>query len=268
MKIIVMSTGIDKFVHLLTLLKHYNKLAIAFSGGVDSTLLLYAAQTALGPENVMAVHLTSTLQSKAVLIETRKTFVQNFPQLTKLHEISVDPLEWEDFITNDSERCYHCKKKMYTYFQNSMRDAGYSILADGTNCDDLLEMRPGLRAIRELQVVTPLADAGCTKLDVRQLAEKFFLSNFALPSNSCLATRIPHNTPITEKQLRLIEKAELFLHNIGFLGCRVKIYSSYTVIEVQEKDLAAFVDTNNRKRIQSYFDNLQLSPISLSLKGR
>ena len=146
--------------------------------------------------------------------------------------------------------------------------AGCKTLADGTNSDDQRDRRPGLRAISELQVITPLAEVGLTKSEVRRLAEKFGLSNYDLPSNSCLATRISHNIPITEKTLRVIELAEKFLHSHGFVGCRVRVQLFYTIVEVREKDLVAFVDLTNRTQVQSYFHSLQLAPVVLSLEGR
>lgn len=231
-------------------------------------MLLYAAETALGAGNVVAFHAHSQLNSSASLEESRKVFAGNFPHAAAMQEIQVNPLSWPEFVVNDQDRCYCCKKRMYLALQEAMAVAGCSVLADGTNSDDRQERRPGLRAVSELQVLTPLADVGMTKKEVRQLAEKFGLSNYNLPSNSCLATRIPKNSPITAETLSTIEASENFLNKNGFLGCRVRVYSSYTIVEVQEKDIEAFSDKLNREKVLSFFSALQLAPVALNLAGR
>ncbi len=258
----------NKFDLLISSLRPYRKIAIAFSGGVDSTLLLHAALTALGAKNVLALYARSTLSSAASIAGSYMVFARNFPHASAMREIEIAPLSWPEFIVNDKNRCYYCKKRMYTVLQKAMEVAGYTTLADGTNINDQQEGRPGLRAINELQVITPLAEVRLTKFEVRRLAEKFGISNHDLPSNSCLATRISHNTPLDEKTLRVIESAEVFLHNHGFIGCRVRVQNFCTIVEVQEQDVIAFMEPANRTRVQSYFHDLQLAPVVLSLKGR
>ncbi len=259
----------NKFNQLLEILRPYRRIAVAFSGGVDSTLLLYAALEALGSENVLTLSARSTLNSSVSIQGSRRVFEKNFPNATALVEIDILPMAWPEFVANDKDRCYYCKKRMYTALLETMEFSGFmSRLADGTNSDDRKEERPGLRAVSELGVITPLADCGLIKSEVRRLAQKFGLSNFNLPSNSCLATRIPENNPITDKTLRVVELAEEFLHSHGFLGCRVRVQPACTIVEVQEKDVAAFMDTVTRAKVQSYFLYLQLAPVVLSLTGR
>ena len=258
----------DKFDLLIRSLTSYRKLAIAFSGGVDSTLLLHAALTAIGSKNVIALYARSTLTSVASRAGSSLVFTRNFPHAMAMREIEVTPLSWPEFIVNDNNRCYYCKKRMYSLFKEAMKVGGYTTLADGTNIDDQLDDRPGLRAGSELQVITPLADVGLTKFEIRRVAKELGLSNYDLPSNSCLATRISHNTPITETTLHVVELAEVFLHNHGFIGCRVRLQRFCTIVEVREQDVIAFVEPANRTQVQSYFHSLQLPPVALSLKGR
>lgn len=263
-----MSSPAAKLNKLHELLQQYEKIAVAFSGGVDSTLLLHAAIHALGRERVIALYALSTLNSAAAIAGTRATFAGNFPRGAVLREVEVFPLSWQDFVMNTRQRCYFCKKRMYAALQGVMAAEGCFVLADGTNVDDLCEERPGLQAIGEMQVKTPLVEVGLTKTEIRRAAEKIGLSNFDLPANSCLATRIQQGKPIAEKTLRTIEMAERFLHTRGFQGCRVRVGDTSLVVEVREKDFAAFVEGGNRAAVQSYFQSLQMGPVMLGLAGR
>jgi uncharacterized protein len=134
-----------------------------------------------------------------------------------------------------------------------MRNEGFRTLLDGTNSDDLQEQRPGLQAIRELGIKTPLADAGFNKDEIRQLARDAGLSNHALPSNSCLATRVPPSTRITVETLQRINHAELFMLKLGFSSCRVKPQKKYTRIELQAENIENITDQTIKSRITSYF---------------
>lgn len=258
----------SKYGKLSQFLGRFEKIAVAFSGGVDSTLMFYAALETLGPDRVVALYALSPLNSAESAAGSRLVFARNFPKEAVLREVEIAPLLWPEFVRNDKNRCYHCKKRMYLALQGAMRALGCSVLADGTNGDDRLEERPGLRAVAELQIITPLADVGLTKVEVRRLAERRGLSNHDLPANSCLATRIWTNMPITERTLQTIALAEKYLHDRGYLGCRVRIRPASAIVEVQEQDIAAFMEQANRIAVQAYFHSLQLGPVGLSLNGR
>jgi pyridinium-3,5-biscarboxylic acid mononucleotide sulfurtransferase len=257
-----------KYAELIKNLRQHKKLAIAFSGGIDSTFLLYAALEALKARSVVAFFVQSPLIASQAVVQNKEAFVRNFPQGVELRSITASPLTWQEFILNDKNRCYFCKRRMYAILLETMAVAGCCKLADGTNFDDMLESRPGLKAIRELDVLTPLAEVCLTKTEIRRLAQRFGLSNFDMPSNSCLATRVPQGQAITEKILGVIDQAENFLHIKGFAGCRVRVGHFSTIVEVREDDIVAFMNLQNRREVRVYFKDLLLPQVVLNLEGR
>jgi len=244
----------EKFDSLLCAISRYDKVAVAYSGGVDSSLLLYAAKTALtGPGKVIALTAISPLCSSYSITGWRTVFNDHFAGEVEHREINMNILENRGFVSNNSGRCYICKKIMYSLLTSSTINEGFRTLLDGTNSDDLEEQRPGLQAIRELGVKTPLSDAGLNKDEIRQLAKDAGLSNHALPSNSCLATRVVPATKITLEMLQCINHAELFMLKLGFSGCRVKPQSKYTRIELEAGNIENIADPTIKSRITSYF---------------
>jgi len=257
-----------KLAALRKQLLQLTRIAVAYSGGVDSTFLLFMAVETLGVENVVALQLHSRLQSRSGLVDSERVILDDFPGDIQFQRIEVTPLQWDRFVVNDKKRCYYCKKEMYTTLLTKARSMGFAKLADGTNVDDLQEDRPGLRALEELGVFTPLESAGFTKKEIRRAAEQLGLSNFDLPSNSCLATRIVRNTTITEADLQRVEEGEKVLQMLGFTGCRLRIGSEYTVIEIAEDDFQKFLVDGIRQKIDVRFRQIGIKSPFLSLKGR
>lgn len=258
----------NKLDIILELLKEKQKLAVAYSGGIDSTLLLSLAVEALGAGNVLALNIKSVLHSSESIQNCQEVLEKNFPPEMAFKQIELSPLQWSEFVTNTELRCYYCKQKIYTTLLGVARENGFSCLADGTNADDLLEHRPGLQAIKELKVFTPLEKVGFTKQEIRSVAKQRGLSNHDLSSNSCLATRVKSNVKIDLEKLHKIENAEAFLCKLGMKGCRVRIGGDYTVLELEDSDMILLNKINIRQRIEDHILSIGLKPSVIRLIGR
>lgn len=258
----------EKNVQLQEILLGLKRVAVAYSGGIDSTFLLYSAVQTLGGENVKAYTCVSEVNAEHSLVGMRNVFAKHFAGRIDLHEVRLHPLMWKEFAVNDGNRCYFCKRRMYLALLDEVRKENYFVLVDGTNRDDLKKNRPGLRAIRELNVQTPLAEAGLTKEEIRLLARSNDLVNSDLPSNSCLATRIAQGVNITQSRMAVIEKAEKYLHQLGFNGCRVKIDGDTARIELNRNDFVSLVKDDVRISVLRKFYDLGLPKVSLDLTAR
>ena len=262
------STGInEKYTQLLEIIRDLGSVAVAFSGGIDSTFLLQAACDALEKDLVAALFGVSCLLPGQSVQSALRIFARHFSGQAHLRRIDLQPLLWDEFVENTEDRCYFCKKRIYTIFRKELEGTG-ACLVDGTNADDLTAHRPGLRALRELGVQAPLAMAGLHKSEIRYLAETRGLENHDLPSNSCLATRIAKGDPIAIEVLRLIDDAECFLHERGFHGCRVRPGAERTVLEIRSDDLERVTLRENRESILRYFQSVDLPRAVLDLNGR
>lgn len=240
--------------------------AVAFSGGADSTLLLKATVDVFGADS-LAFFANSILQTDA----DRTNAVQTAEQLgTTINVINLSPLQWQEFAINPRDRCYFCKKKVYLHFKKLLPKEGM-VLFDGSNLDDLQQDRPGRHAIVELGVVTPLVDAGLHKADIRMLGKRLALPTWDRESGSCLATRIPTGTEITEANLHLVASYEKILFDLGFAGHRVKLNaddSRSVNLEVKRMDLTMACQPESRRKLISEFKKMGVNDLWLSLRGR
>ncbi len=253
----------EKKETLLALLGRYERVAVAFSAGVDSTFLLKAAHDALG-DRVLAVTGRTVSSPKRELREA-----QAFCEAENIRHIviDVDQMTIPGFRDNPPDRCYICKKALFSAFMEVTHSAGFPVLAEGTNADDTHDYRPGLRALDELDVRSPLRDAGLGKQDIRALSREMGLPTWAKPSFACLATRIPYGEAITPQKLTIIDEAEQFLQNNGFMQARVRMHGKIARVEIEPERFPHITEPQLRMQILRHFTELGFDYVTLDLNG-
>jgi uncharacterized protein len=236
---------------------------VAYSGGVDSTLLLAVARRALG-ERVAAATVRTPFLDRAEIDDAHRRAVA----LGVAHEIiDVDLAGAPAVLANPPDRCYHCKRLVFAALRRRADELGLPALLDATHADDLGERRPGVRALRELGVLSPLADAGLRKADIRALSAELGLEGGERPSSPCLATRIPYGVPITAERLRRVSGAEHVLRALGFEGTRVRDYGDLARIELQQADLERAASWPLRRGIVEPLRDLGYRYVTIDLAG-
>lgn len=251
-----------KYVSLLVRLQSLGKVAIAFSGGVDSTFLLFAAKEAIGPQNVLALTADTQLLPREDL--NRAVFLAAAlgveHKLVKLNVYSVD-----DIAANGPNRCYYCKKAVFTALKQTAQLCDIEVLLDGSNVDDRGDYRPGKKAAAELAIVSPLCDVELSKSEIRLLSKEAGLSTADLPAYACLATRILTGTPLNSDTISKIEYAEANLHKAGFLEVRVRVHGDCARIELPMELLEAAI--KEKKLIVDAIKPAGFRYVSLDLEG-
>ena len=222
--------------------KENRKIALAFSGGVDSAYLLYAAIQA--DCDVHAYYVKSAFQPKFEFEDAKKLAKELGAKMTVLE---VDILSDSIITKNPSNRCYHCKNKIFRTILEAAKKDGYDLLMDGNNASDDADDRPGMRAVQELNVRSPLRECGITKAEVRKLSKEAGLFTWNKPAYACLATRIPTGETITADKLSATEKSEAALSELGFTDFRVRMSGNDAKIQVREEQLEKLL--SNRKTI-------------------
>jgi pyridinium-3,5-biscarboxylic acid mononucleotide sulfurtransferase len=237
--------------------------AVAFSGGVDSTFLLKKAGDRLG-SGVIAVTVNSPLIAPDEIEETR-TFTS--AEGIRHEIITVDLFKNKTVIANPPDRCYHCKLEVFRAIAAFASSKGIHHVAEGSNLDDRDDYRPGFRAIAELSILSPLMEAGLTKVDIREASRAMGLAAWDKPANPCLATRIPCGTPITGEMLNAIYLAEQYLHGLGLRDVRVRHHGSIARIEVPGEDRDIILNKQNAPAIAEAFKRLGFTHIALDIEG-
>jgi len=253
----------EKYAELLERIGAMGSALVAFSGGVDSGFLLYAAKEALGPR-VLGVSFEG-LQFPSRESEEAHSAARRMGVPVRF--LDADLTSLQAFRANTPDRCYHCKKALFSRLLEIAKGEGLAFVLDGRNADDEKDFRPGKRASAELGVKAPLAEVGFTKDEIRALSREKGLPGGDLPSLACLATRIPYGEEITRERLVRIDGAEEYLLSLGLGAVRVRDHGALARIEVSREDTGLFLDESFRRRAVSGLKERGYSWVALDLEG-
>jgi len=240
------------------------KVIVAFSGGVDSTFLLRMARDALGTENVLAVTALSPLYPERELKFAKKTAKE---MGVKHLLIESNELEIKGFSQNPPDRCYLCKKELFSELKSLAQQKQIHFVIEGSTLDDEKDYRPGKKAIEELGIRSPLLEASFTKADVREVSKSLGLPTWDKPSFACLASRFPYGQEITLEELKQVSKAEDFLIGLGFKQVRVRHYLDLARIEIHSEEIKKFLDASVREKVVKHLKKMGYKYITLDLQG-
>ena len=253
------------FQRLISWFQNKNqKTIVALSGGVDSAVVALAAKKALDKKAVAVTADYNTLSGDEL-----KSARKIAKEIDIDHRIvRYNELDNEEFVKNDSLRCYHCRTELASYLLLEAKKMNVSLIVDGTNIDDLKDYRPGIKAMRENGVKSPLVELGIGKQNIRSIAKSNNLSVFDKPSNSCLASRIPHGIPVTFEKLKRIETAEILVKSVfNVRQVRVRDHQDTARIEVGRQEFKEMFDTDKLLAIDSKLKNLGFKYVALDLSG-
>lgn len=253
---------IEKEKKLKEIIQFYRSAIVAYSGGVDSSLLLYLAKTYLGKDNVLAL-----IADSETYPERERDFAVDFCKKYDINYKVIHTEELKDnrFKENPVNRCYYCKSHLFEEALKIKEKLGFDAVFEGSNLDDLADFRPGRKAIEEKGVVSPLLLAGLTKSEIRELSKKYDLPTYNKPSKACLASRIPYGQPITQELLQKIDRAESLFENLGFSVVRVRAHNDIARIEVNKSDFEKILE--KKELIVKKLLELGFKYITLDLEG-
>ena len=240
------------------------KVLVAYSGGVDSTLLLKIAEDTLGDKKVLAVTALSPLYPERELAGAKKVIqaIGARHLLIKSNELEID-----GFSKNPPNRCYYCKRKLFEELGNLAVQESIPFIVEGSTLDDEMDHRPGRKAIQELGIRSPLKEALFTKADVRELSNTLGLPTWDKPSFACLASRFPYGEEITMEGLRMVGEAEDFLFGLGFKQVRVRYYQNLARIEILQEEMDRLIEGSLREKVVSHLKAIGYQYVTMDLQG-
>jgi len=253
----------DKLTALLGMLKNYKTIVVAFSGGVDSSFLAAAAQQScdLG---AVAVTVASEFQSKREIAHAVHTAKEIGIRHVVLRTSVMGTMA---IVQNHKDRCYHCKKKLFSSLTDWASSEGINTVVHGVNLDDLNDYRPGFKAAREMGIQSPLVDAGFNKEEIRLFSKMMGLETWNMQAQSCLATRIPYKRTLTTKDLAMVEKSEDFLFSLGVSAVRVRCHGDMARIELDPDSIKIIAQKDIRAAVVAKLKTLGFLYIALDLEG-
>lgn len=253
----------EKFQLLKDNIKIRGSAAIAFSGGVDSTFLVRVAHEVLG-DKLIAVTATSSTYPERELMEAI-TYAKDMG--VKHIIISSEELDIEGFSSNPKNRCYYCKKELFSKIKDVAKENGVEYVFDGSNIEDTGDYRPGMQAARELEVISPLKEAQLTKADIRELSKELGIPTWNKPSFACLSSRFPYGNQITVPKLKMVEEAEQYLLDMGIWQVRVRHHGEIARIEVSPEEREKFFDIELMDKIGDKFKKIGFTYVTLDMIG-
>jgi uncharacterized protein len=253
----------SKFRTMQRIIRDMESVVVAFSGGIDSSLVLKVSHDELGDRALAVTAMSATLPERDLELCRRLA-----DEMGAAHRvIETDQLQIPAFVRNDASRCYHCKTDLYELLGKIREEYAGSAIVDGVHLDDMRDDRPGITAARERGVRSPLLEAALTKAEIRELARELKLSNWDKPAAACLSSRIPRGTPITKESLQRVDRAEAFLADEGFHHVRVRDHGDVARIELSPADVSLLLAEGRRERVSRRLKELGYRFVTVDLEG-